>query len=272
MAVPVKKSRKPAPPVKYLLSGDRKLQRLSLKKISDPTKTKPRARTTRGKPAADETPGSPTPPKPIAGRLVIVGTVCLFAAAALLAARQPPPSPLRGSGGAGAPPEAHVLSQPSGMTANSDPNTTATAGLKRSSTSAARPTPASFSIERTSASVPVKTARTAKAATSGSAASTTAVPESTAPVKSPASLTVEGCLESDGPTYRLKNTTGLDAPKARTWRTGFLMKRSSTIGLVDTTGRLRLQDHIGKRVAATGSVVDREMRATTLREVAGSCR
>jgi hypothetical protein len=50
------------------------------------------------------------------------------------------------------------------------------------------------------------------------------------------------------------------------------MKRSSTIGLVDTTGRLRLQDHIGTRVAATGSVVDREMRATTLREVAGSCR
>ena len=38
MAVPVKRTRKPAPPVKYLLSGDRKLQRLSLKKISDPAK------------------------------------------------------------------------------------------------------------------------------------------------------------------------------------------------------------------------------------------
>jgi hypothetical protein len=64
----------------------------------------------------------------------------------------------------------------------------------------------------------------------------------------------------------------MDAPKARTWRTGFLRKRSSAIGLVDTTGRLRLQDHIGKRVAATGSVVDREMQAATVREVAGSCR
>ena len=85
-------------------------------------------------------------------------------------------------------------------------------------------------------------------------------------------VAVEGCLESAGPTFRLKNTTGLDAPRARTWRTGFLMKRSSNIGLVDATGRLRLQDHVGKRVAATGTVVDREMQATTLREVAASCR
>lgn len=272
MAVPVKKSKKPAPPVKYLLSGDRKLQRLSLKKISDPAKTKPRARTTRGKPATHEKPGSSTPPKPIAGRLVVVGAVCLFAAAALLAASKPSPSPLRGSDAAGAPQEVQPLLQPARLTASADTNTTATAGPKRPSTSAAaRPTPTSFSIERTSASAPAKTTRTAKAATSSSAAPTTPVSESTAPVKSPAGLTVEGCLESDGATYRLKNTTGLDAPKARTWRTGFLMKRSSTIGLVDATGRLRLQDHIGRRVAATGTVVDREMQATTLREV-GSCR
>jgi hypothetical protein len=50
------------------------------------------------------------------------------------------------------------------------------------------------------------------------------------------------------------------------------MKRSSSIGLVDTTGRLRLQDRIGTRVAATGSLEDRELRATALRQVAASCR
>ena len=271
--MPVKKSRKPAPPVKYLLSGDRKLQRLSLKKISDPTRAKPRARTTRGKPATDEKPGSPTPSQPIAGRFVIVGAFCLFAAAALLAARQPPPSSLRGHGATSAPQEAQALWQPARQIASGDTNTTATASPKRSATSAAaRPTPTLPSIERSAASAPVKTTRTAKAASSSGAASPAPALESTAAVKGPPRLTVEGCLESDGQTYRLNNTTGLDAPKARTWRTGFLMKRSSTIGLVDATGRLRLQDHIGRRVAATGTVVDREMQATTLREVAASCR
>jgi len=128
------------------------------------------------------------------------------------------------------------------------------------------------SIQKTPSAASVKKMPPAKTVASRTARPTAAAPESIASVKSPAMVTVEGCLESNGATYRLKNTTGLDAPKARTWRTGFLMKRSSSVGLVDTIGSLRLQDHIGKRVAATGSVEDREMHATTLREVAASCR
>ena len=67
--MPVKKTRKPAASVKYLLSGDRKLQQLSLKKIADPAKkTKPRARSTRVKQAMDDEVAS-TSPKRIGGRL-----------------------------------------------------------------------------------------------------------------------------------------------------------------------------------------------------------
>jgi hypothetical protein len=237
--VPVKRRRKPAASVKYLLSGDRKLQRLSLKKIADrATKAKPKARSPRAKPVMDEQPAS-TASKRIGGRLAAVGAGCLFlfAAAALLAARQP--------------------------AAPADDGTTTTP--QSLSSAVARPLlkPA---VEKTPSPVPVKRTQTAR-----TSASTSAAPAPTAPVKAASTVTVEGCLASDGATYRLKNVSGLDAPKARSWRTGFLMKRSPSIELVDTTGRLRLQDRIGTRVEAAGSLVDRALRATALRQVAASC-
>jgi hypothetical protein len=267
MTVPVKKTRKPAAPVKYLLSGDRKLQRLSLKKIADPArKAKPRTRSARAKQGTDEDAAAATSPKRIGGRLAVGGVVFLFAAAALLAARQPVASPDHVSAGAAM--DAATSSQQPAPTADRASNTNATAAPLPSSTPAvARPHATPAAIEKSAAPGQVKKTQTARAV-----ASSTAAPESTAPVKNTPPLTVEGCLESDGSTYRLKDTSGLDAPKVRSWRTGFLMKRSSSIGLVDTTGRLRLQDRIGTRVAATGSLEDRELRATALRQVAASCR
>ena len=264
--MPVKRTRKPATPVKYLLSGDRKLQRLSLKKIQEPaTRAKPRARSARVKQAMDEQAAS-TSPKRVGGRLAFVGVACVFAAAALLAARQPAPRPDDVS--TGAPAEAATRAQQPRPPAGRDPNTSATPAPTGSSRSAvARPYAAPAAIEKTPAPPPMKQTQTARAA-----ASPTGAPGSTAPLKNPGSQTVEGCLESDGSIYRLKDTSGLDAPKGRSWRTGFLMKRSSSIGLVDATGRLRLQDHIGTRIAATGTVVDRELRATALHRVGASCR
>lgn len=263
--MPVKKTRKPAAAVKYLLSGDRKLQRLSLKKIADrATKPKPRTRSARVKQPANGDAAAPTSPKLIGGRLAVGGAVCLFAAAALLAARQPAvPDPASGSPAV----DAAASSQAPVPAVNRDSNTTGTAATPRSSTShIARPQAASPAIETSPGSAPVKKQ------TARSVASSTAPPASIAPVKNLPPLTVEGCLESDGSTYRLKDTSGLEAPKARSWRTGFLMKRSSTVALVDTTGRLKLGDHVGRRVAATGSLADRELRATALRQVAASCR
>ena len=267
--MPVKKTRKPAAAVKYLLSGDRKLQRLSLKKIADPaSKSKPRARTTRVKQSMNEQPASASP-KRIGGRLAFVGVTCVFAAAALLAARQPAPSP--DDARISAPP-LEVASSPRQPTLNAGQHsstspTPAPRGSSRPA-DAKRPTaPAAMAIVKTPTPTPVKKTQTARAVASPAAA-----PESTAALKNPATHTVEGCLESDGATYRLKDTSGLDTPKARSWRTGFLKKRSSSIGFVDASGRLRLQDHIGSRVVATGTLVDRELRATALRQVGASCR
>jgi len=85
-----------------------------------------------------------------------------------------------------------------------------------------------------------------------------------------ASVTITGCLEQDEGTFWLKDVSGEDAPKTRSWKSGFLTKRSSPVALVDGANALRLSSHVGQRVALTGTLVDREMRARSIR-VAGSC-
>jgi hypothetical protein len=88
--------------------------------------------------------------------------------------------------------------------------------------------------------------------------------------KAPA-VTVTGCLERAGESFRLKDTSGASAPKSRTWKSGFLKKGSATLDVVDAAHTLRLADHVGRRVSVTGPLVDREMRARSLRRVASSC-
>jgi hypothetical protein len=92
-----------------------------------------------------------------------------------------------------------------------------------------------------------------------------------ADVEDSTSVTITGCLELDNGTFVLKNTSGAEAPKSRSWKSGFLRKRSATIDLVDPGDGLRLTRHVGQRVAATGTLTGREMRARALRRVAGSC-
>jgi hypothetical protein len=81
-------------------------------------------------------------------------------------------------------------------------------------------------------------------------------------------VTITGCLESDGEAFRLKDT---DAPKSRSWRFGFLKKRATAIAVVDSGHALKLANHLGKRVAATGTLTNRELQAQSLRLVSASC-
>ena len=90
-------------------------------------------------------------------------------------------------------------------------------------------------------------------------------------VQEPPVVTITGCLERDDETFRLKDTTGLDAPKSRSWKSGFLKKGSASVEVVDAAHRLHLTNHIGQRVSITGMLVDREMEGRTLRRVAASC-
>lgn len=86
-----------------------------------------------------------------------------------------------------------------------------------------------------------------------------------------AAVTITGCLERSDASYRLKDTSGADVPKARSWKSGFLKKGSASIDVVDAAHGLKLADYVGRRVSVTGTLVDREMQARSMRRVASSC-
>jgi hypothetical protein len=92
-----------------------------------------------------------------------------------------------------------------------------------------------------------------------------------APVAKAPAVTITGCLERTDATFRLKETSGADAPKARSWKSGFLKKGSASIEVVDPAHTLKLADNVGRRVSVTGTLVDREMQVRSLRRVAPSC-
>ncbi len=85
-----------------------------------------------------------------------------------------------------------------------------------------------------------------------------------------ASATISGCLESDEGTFRLIDASGANAPTSRSWKSGFLKKRPAHIELADGVGTLNLRSHVGRRVAATGTLADRVMRVDSVR-VVGAC-
>jgi hypothetical protein len=86
-----------------------------------------------------------------------------------------------------------------------------------------------------------------------------------------APVTITGCLERSDDNFRLKDTAGVDAPKSRSWKSGFLKKGPKPIDVIDASHRLKLGDHVGQRVTVTGVLVDREMQVRSLKRVAPSC-
>jgi hypothetical protein len=84
-------------------------------------------------------------------------------------------------------------------------------------------------------------------------------------------VTITGCLAREDAAYKLKDTTGDNAPRARSWKSGFLKKGSAPVELYDTANRLKLPAHVGKRVSVTGELVDREMYVRSLQPAAGAC-
>jgi hypothetical protein len=84
-------------------------------------------------------------------------------------------------------------------------------------------------------------------------------------------VTLTGCLERDDDTFRLKDTEGTNAPKARSWKSGFLKKGGAKVEVVDASNRLRLGNHVGHRVSVTGTLYEKEMVASSMRMVASSC-
>ena len=88
----------------------------------------------------------------------------------------------------------------------------------------------------------------------------------------PGAVTITGCLEvNDKNQFRLTETEGIDAPKSRSWRSGFLKKRSTSVDLIQPPDPGALHTQVGQRVAATGSLTGREFRLASLRPVGPRC-
>jgi len=83
--------------------------------------------------------------------------------------------------------------------------------------------------------------------------------------------TVSGCLDDDDKALRLKDVAGADAPKTRSWKSGFFRKRAASIAVVDPAGRLSLASHVGERVSLTGRLDDRQMQVRSIERLASSC-
>jgi len=91
------------------------------------------------------------------------------------------------------------------------------------------------------------------------------------PARQAAAVTITGCLERDATTFRLKDTTGEDAPKARSWKSAFLKKGSASVEVIDAAHRMKLPSHVGQRVRVTGMLVNREMQVRSITRIAPSC-
>jgi hypothetical protein len=80
-------------------------------------------------------------------------------------------------------------------------------------------------------------------------------------------VTITGCLALDDEGFRLKDTDGVDAPKSRSWKSGFLTRRPAAVELLDPGNTVKLSTYVGHRVAATGTLTDREMQVRSVRRV-----
>jgi hypothetical protein len=99
---------------------------------------------------------------------------------------------------------------------------------------------------------PAKAAPAKAVAAKPAPAKVAAAPVAVVPVVDPNTVTMIGCLESDGSNYRLADVQGNQAPKGRSWKTGFITKKTKNIDLVGAPASLKLQDHIGRKVSVSG--------------------
>jgi hypothetical protein len=118
---------------------------------------------------------------------------------------------------------------------------------------------------------PIQQTPVAKAQKPSTFAAKPASAQSAAAVPGAELATIEGCLVQDADQFQLKNTSGEDAPRGRSWKSGFLHRSSKTIDILDQSHRLNLARHVGERVTITGLLDDRALQGTSLKRVAESC-
>lgn len=264
--MPAKKTRqqKKAGKAVYLLSADRKFRRLSLKKISERAKGA-RRRTRRPsivKPAIAAEPPSTAAGHPAPARVASIAFVVagLFLLATLVGASWSSPSVDAQV--------AHVQTEDTGLL-------TADVASAPAVPAKARTVPPVATVQPVSSAAPAPAAVTKAAMSRPTETARTRVEIAPAdtqpagPAESIDTVTISGCLDFDGKSAWLKDASGAEAVRARSWRSGFLKKRSSRIALVD--GATSAEAYDGRRVSVTGVLVDREMHVSSLKPIADDC-
>jgi hypothetical protein len=86
-------------------------------------------------------------------------------------------------------------------------------------------------------------------------------------------VTITGCLEEtiDEARFRLSDTEGADAPRARGWRSGFLKKRPAPVELLEPPDTAMLRKYVGHRVTATGLLNNRQLRVKSVGAAGAAC-
>jgi hypothetical protein len=137
-----------------------------------------------------------------------------------------------------------------------------------------QPVTSTAAMEKGRAGSSNSAARKARAREAEDAVNTAVATSASAEVKPAADtgiVTITGCLEQDDDTFRLKDTEGANAPKARSWKSGFLKKGAAKVEIIDASNRLGLKRHVGKRVSVTGQLHEKEMLANSVRRLSASC-
>jgi hypothetical protein len=112
-----------------------------------------------------------------------------------------------------------------------------------------------------------------KAVSPAGSSESAAAPTTVASATSQAPVTITGCLEmtTDGDEFRLTETDGDEAPKARGWRSGFLKRSPAAVELIAPPDPSALRKLVGHRVAATGVLDSRELRVRSFRRAGSTC-
>src|SRR5262245_35438553 len=283
-SVRTKKTNKPTRSIRYLLSANPRFQRISLRRLSAPLKN------------AKKRPREERSTAPARARLAFV-LVAIFIAAlgVLMTARGQSRRADVATAAAAQLQATPRVDANARAEAGSKPDKAETTVRRDTSTTVAATTPdaplaaakhaADASVGKTPVAEPVKTS-VAESTVKGApvpespfktpAAELTAKPlaidsMAKADVQSSSPATITGCLRLDEETFWLTETTGEDAPKSRSWKWGFLKKRSSNIALLDAPSTLKLPNYVGQRITATGALSKRGMQAHSLQRVAASC-
>ena len=87
------------------------------------------------------------------------------------------------------------------------------------------------------------------------------------------SITLSGCLEAEGRSFKLTDVKGPQAPKGRSWKTGFIKKTAKgNVEVVSASSNVKLMDHVGHQVTVVGMQAgDDQIRATSVKRMAASC-